>query len=198
MRALKRGSCLARVSFRGTARQSARTRLGGGLTHRWCFMALPSVDSLLRGSAWWLGTARFSRGLRRSCNVLAHRRRVDLSGHTQCPAESPAPLGELDTPLVGMQPCAPAGGAPTRIGNDHAVRIRYDAEQLGGRGPLSASDARPNRALWIHRGPVLCGFGCRRRCNGHLQSTPRSSARPIPPPVHPRPRRHCVCRSGTR
>ena len=85
-----------------------------------------------------------------SCNVLTHRRRVERSGHAQCPAVCPAPLGEVDAPLVGVQPRAPARSAPARIGDDGAVLTRYDAEQLGGRDPLATPDARPDRALWRH------------------------------------------------
>src|SRR3954471_2997991 len=59
----------------------------------------------------------------------------------QCPGEGPAPLGELDAPLVGMQPRAPAGDAPTRITNGFATRTRHDAEQLG--GPAPGAQCRP-------------------------------------------------------
>jgi len=90
----------------------------------------------------------------------------------QCPGEGPAPLGELDAPLVGMQPRAPAGDAPTRIRNGFATRTRHDAEQLGGRGPLPAPDAHPDGALYGHSGRVLCRFGCRRRCGGHRSVYP--------------------------
>jgi hypothetical protein len=31
-----------------------------------------------------------------------------------------------------------------------------------------------------------------------VESTPRSLAGPIPPPLRPRPRHRCECRSGTR
>ena len=104
-----------------------------------------------------------------------------------------------------MQPCTPTGDALSRVGYDgqgnrpaaelvarapglrgtmsfccRADRIRRhdDAEQLGGRCPLPASDAGADRA---HARPRPSGVGCRRRAAAMVESTPRVPKRPIRP-----------------
>ncbi len=126
----------------------------------------------------WLVCIRIDR-----CHVLAHRRRVQRPGHTQCPGEGPAPNREFGTSLDGMQPGTSSGDAPPQVGYHRQgnrptaeswtralgrtltgrPRRHDDADQLGSRCPLPAPDARSDRAV----GPRSTRIGCRRRSDGH-------------------------------
>jgi hypothetical protein len=93
--------------------------------------------------------------------MLEHRRRIDQTGHPEGPGERPAPLRELDTPEVGVQPGTSTGRPMPRVGHDgHGtqgvprcdtgrIRRHDDAEQLGGRSPFTAPDAGSDRPLGV-------------------------------------------------
>jgi hypothetical protein len=74
----------------------------------------------------------------RSCpeplNVFADSGRFDRTGYSKRPRERPAPLREIHTAQVGMQPRSPAWHAPPRIRDrrDTGRRLRRDLS-LGSR-----------------------------------------------------------------
>lgn len=51
-------------------------------------------------------------------NVLADRRRIERTNHSEGPRERPASLGERHAPRIAMQPGTAAGCAAARVRHD--------------------------------------------------------------------------------
>ena len=170
-----RGSCLARVSF-GRDRAAARAVP----SRRWTCSSLalhrvPISSSSPAGFRWWCDRrsrlratysttgAGSTRPGTRSARAKARRR---CASSTHADRDATMHLGpgcaDADRARRRQAPELVAGTVPRRI------RCHDDAEQLGGRCPLPAPDARSDRARWLHSARSS-GVGCRRRRDGHAR-----------------------------
>jgi hypothetical protein len=154
----------------------------------------------------YLFCCRADRGFTFS-EVLDHRGGVRRTGDAQRSCECPPPDCQVQTLLVGMQPCTPTGKTTRRVDDDgvNAISIVHGGHSNQFRGQLtrSASDTRShrsqralvltragNRALALDHGSVYRHDHRRKK---RVSATPRGR----PPPRSRRrvtAQRRCGCR----